>query len=123
LSDETTATTLILAGAIIQIVIAIIFLLGGLVSIIGTAIGILLGGISTPLDWIWAAFPGIPLMVLGLLGLVFGIYWYRWRHTPTDHKRKLVLTGILALVFTGVLPGLIVLIAGAIAPDAEVPQS
>lgn len=124
MSDESTATTLILLGAIFQLILAILLLLGGLGSSIGTTIGLLLGGISTPLDWVWVAFPGVPLMVLGILGLVFGTYWFRWRHTPTDYKEKLILTGIVALIFAGVLPGLLVLIGGAIVPGEDTyPQS
>jgi hypothetical protein len=120
MSDESTATTLILVGAIFQIIIAILLILGGLGSSIGTAIGFLLGGISDPLDWMWVFVPGIPLIVFGVLGLVFGISWVKWRHTPLEYKQNLILTGILGLIFTGVLPGLLVLIGGAIIPEEEV---
>jgi len=119
MSDESTATTLIMLGAIFQLILAILLLLVGLGSSISITIGILLGGISTPLDWVWVAFPGVPLLVLGILGLIFGTYWFRWRHTPTKYKEKLIMTGIIALIFTGVLPGLLVLIGGAIAPDED----
>jgi hypothetical protein len=115
--DETTATTLILIGAIFQIIIAIFLLIGGAGSTIGTAIGFLLGGISDPLDWIWVFIPGVPLMVFGILALLFGISWLRWRDTPAEYKQKLILTGIVALIFTGVIPGLLVIIAGAIIPE------
>ena len=117
MSDESTAITLILVGAIFQLIIAILLILGGLGSSIGTAIGFLIGGISDPLDWIWVFIPGVPLLVFGILGLVFGISWLRWRHTPLEYKQNLILTGILALIFTGVLPGLLVLIGGAIVPE------
>ena len=117
MSEESTAITLILVGAIFQLIIAILLVLGGLGSSIGTAIGFLIGGISDPLDWIWVFIPGVPLLVFGILGLVFGISWLRWRHTPSEYKQNLILTGILALIFTGVLPGLLVLIGGAIVPE------
>ena len=117
MSDESTAITLILVGAIFQLIIAILLVLGGLGSSIGTAIGFVIGGISYPLDWIWVFIPGVPLLVFGILGLVFGISWLRWRHTPLEYKQNLILTGILALIFTGVLPGLLVLIGGAIVPE------
>ncbi len=117
MADDTTATTLILIGAIFQIIIAIFFLIGGAGSSIGTAIGFLLGGISDPLDWVWVFVPGVPLMVFGILGLFFGIFWLRWRHTPQEFKQKLIMTGIIALIFTGVVPGLLILIGGAIVPE------
>jgi hypothetical protein len=119
MSNESTATTLVLVGAILQLIIGILLLLGGLGSSIGTTIGLLLVGIGTPLEWIWVAFPGVPLMVLGILGLVFGNSWFRWRRTPIEYKEKLILTGIIALIFTGVLPGLLVLIGGSIAPEEK----
>ncbi len=117
MSDETTATTLILIGAIFQIIIAIFLLIGGAGSSIGTVIGLILGGSSNPLDWVWVFVPGVPLMVFGILGLLFGISWLRWRHTPSEYKQNLILTGIIALIFTGVLPGLLVLIGGAITSE------
>ncbi len=117
MSDETTATTLIFVGAIFQIIIAILLLIGGAGSSIGTVIGFLLGGISDPTDWVWVFIPGVPLMVFGILALLFGMSWVRWRETPTEYKQKLILTGILALIFTGVIPGLLVVIAGAITPE------
>ena len=117
MSEETTATTLILIGAIFQLIIAIVLIIGGAGSSIGTAIGILLGGISDPLGWIWVFVPGVPLMVFGILALLFGIYWLRWRHTPQEFKQKLIMTGVIALIFTGVIPGLLVLIGGAIVPE------
>ena len=120
MSDESTAPTLILIGAIFQIILAVLLVLGGLVSTIGIALGFLLGGLSDPLDWMWVFIPGIPLIVFGILGFVFGISWYKWRHTPLEHKQNLILTGILALIFTGVLPGLLVLIGGAIVPEEDV---
>ncbi|MHA2406432.1 MAG: hypothetical protein ACXADB_07480 [Candidatus Hermodarchaeia archaeon] len=118
--DESTAPTLILIGAIFQLILAVLLVLGGLASSISTAIGFLLGGISDPLDWMWVFVPGIPLIVFGVLGFVFGISWYKWRHTPLEYKQNLILTGILALIFTGVLPGLLVLIGGAIIPEEDV---
>lgn len=117
MADETTATTLILIGAIFQIIIAVLFFIGGFGSSIGTAIGFFLGGISDPLDWIWVFVPGVPLIVFGILGLSFGVSWLRWRHTPSEYKAKLIMTGVVALIFTGVIPGLLALIGGAIVPE------
>jgi hypothetical protein len=117
MSDETTVTTLIFIGAICQIIIAVLFLLGGIGSSIGTAVGFIFGGFSDPFDLIWVFIPGVPMIVFGILGLLFGTYWLRWRHTPAEYKQKLIMTGIIALIFTGVVPGLLTLIGGAIIPN------
>jgi polyferredoxin len=117
MSDESTVTILVLIGAIFQIIIGILLLLGGAGSSIGTAIDFIFWGVSSPFDWLWVFVPGVPLMVLGILGLFFGLNWLRWRHTPMDYKQQLILTGILALIFAGFIPGLLVLIAGAIIPE------
>ena len=122
MSDETTVTTLVLSGAVFQIIIAIFFLIGGVGSSIGTAIGFLLGGINNPLDLIWVFIPGIPLIVFSILGFLFGYSWLRWRHTPAQYKQKLIMTGIIALIFTGFIPGLLVLIGGAIIPEETAKQ-
>ena len=54
--------------------------------------------------------------VFGIFGLIFMILWFRWRGEPSAHKTGLIVTGILALFLAGFLPGLLVLIAGIIAP-------
>lgn len=115
--DKITNTTLVLIGAISQIIIAVLFLLAGIVSSVGTALGSFYGGFSDPLEFIWVLIPGLPLIVFGILGLLFGFSWLRWRHTPTIYKRRFVMTGIFALIFTGIIPGLLVLIGGAITTE------
>ncbi len=125
MSDESTASSLVFAGAIIQLVFAIIFfVIAGFVAIL------LVPFLANPL---FAPFGGsiilIVVGVLGILGIIdlfFAISWFNWRHEPSAHKTGLIVTGIIGLIFTGFIAGLLVLIGGAIAPEpgkfaAEVP--
>ncbi|MFX1300347.1 MAG: hypothetical protein ACFFAL_00045 [Promethearchaeota archaeon] len=106
MSDET-ARTLIMAGAIFQILASIIILfLGGA----GFLIPILFGGILGL--WIFvAAF----FFIGGIICLVFTVLWLFWRLYPSDHKIGLIITGFIALIVGGFLPGIFVIIGGAIA--------
>ncbi len=106
MSDET-AATLVLVGAILQLLISIaIMFLGGA----GFIIPLLFGA---TLDF-WLLFPAF-FFVGGIISLIFTILWLSWRHDPGANKTALIVTGILALIFGGFLPGLLVLIGGAIA--------
>jgi hypothetical protein len=106
MSDET-ASTLILVGAIFQLLASIIILfLGGA----GFLIPIIFGA---TLD-LWLLIPAF-FFIGGIISLVFTILWLSWRHDPSANKTALIVTGILGLIFGGFLPGLFVLIGGAIA--------
>ena len=41
-----------------------------------------------------------------------------WRKDPSGKRTMLIITGILGLIFSGFLPGLLVLIGGFLAPKA-----
>lgn len=106
MSDET-ASTLVLIGAIFQLIAAIAFLLlGGA----GFIIPLILGA---GLDF-WLLLPAF-FFIGGIIGLIFAILWFGWRKDPSANKTALIITGILALIFGGVLPGLLVLIGGVVA--------
>lgn len=106
MSDET-ASTLILVGAIFQLLASIIILfLGGA----GFLLPIIFGG---TID-LWILIPAF-FFIGGIISLVFTILWLNWRHDPSAHKTALIITGILGLVLGGFLPGLFVIIGGAIA--------
>ena len=106
MSDET-ASTLILIGAILQLLISIMLMvLGGF----GFIIPLLFGA---PPD-LWLAIPGF-FFIGGIISLIFVFLWFSWRSDPGTNKTALIITGILGLIFGGFLPGLLVLIGGAIA--------
>ncbi|MFX1565363.1 MAG: hypothetical protein ACFFCH_05180 [Promethearchaeota archaeon] len=89
MSDQETAATLLLIAAILQLLIAIGF------------------------------FIGIITIPLAIVGLVFAILWLQWRSDPLPHKTGMIVTGILALILTGVIPGILALVAGVVLPDEK----
>ncbi|MFX0078466.1 MAG: hypothetical protein ACFE8O_04440 [Candidatus Hermodarchaeota archaeon] len=106
MSDET-ASTIILVGAIFQILASIIILfLGGA----GFLIPIIFGGTIG----LWILVPAF-FFTGGIISVVFTILWLSWRHEASDHKIALIITGFTALIVGGFLPGLFVVIGGAIA--------
>jgi hypothetical protein len=106
MADEGTARTLVTVAAWLQL----IFFLAGL------------GVIA----WFFILFPE-PLIflfiagfyvVFSIFGIIFFILWFQWKNDPTAHKTGLIVTGVLGLFLAfGWLPGLLVLIAGIIAPS------
>ncbi len=106
MSDET-ASTIIMVGAIFQLLASIIILfLGGA----GFLIPIIFGG---TID-LWILIPAF-FFIGGIISLIFTILWLNWRHDPSAHKVALIITGFIALILGGFLPGLFVVIGGAIA--------
>lgn len=62
----------------------------------------------------------LPIGLLSLFmipGLIFTILWFNWRHEPSQHKTGLIVTGVISLVLGGFVPGILVIIGGAIAPE------
>jgi hypothetical protein len=59
----------------------------------------------------------IPIIIVAacILELVLAILVLRWRHDPFIHKTGLIVVGILGLIFAGVIPGILALVAGIIA--------
>jgi hypothetical protein len=114
MGDEDTARTLVLVGAILQLIISILFLLLGALAFFAM---ILFIGFEPDIIWLLA----LPLFLLigGGVSLIFTLLWFSWRSHPAAHKSGLIVTGILGMIFGGFLPGLLVLIGGAIAPGAE----
>jgi hypothetical protein len=114
MGDEDTARTLVLIGAILQLILSIVFLLFG-----GLAFFALVLFIGFEPDIIWLLFLPLFLLIGGGISLIFTLLWFSWRSHPAAHKSGLIVTGILGMIFGGFLPGLLVLIGGAIAPGAE----
>ncbi len=116
MGDEQTASTLLLAAGIIQIILGVIF----------TIIGVGLTAILIPsmfyftypiyFGW-WLLFPLLLFGSWGVIGLIVGILWLGWRNNPSEHKTGLIVSGILGMLFLGTVPGILVLIAGATTPS------
>jgi hypothetical protein len=71
-----------------------------------------------PVFWIlfgwWTAFLLIFLVACGILGFPLGYFWIRWQHDIADMKNKLLVTGIIGLIFAGTVPGVLVIIGAAV---------
>ncbi|MFW9934037.1 MAG: hypothetical protein ACFFDU_00725 [Candidatus Thorarchaeota archaeon] len=111
MADEGTARTLVTIGAWLQL----IFWLIGIAGIAFTFMMFL--PFWDPLIMIVFLMAVAFYILITIFGIIFFILWFRWRHDPSAHKTGLIVTGILGLIFSGVLPGLLVLIGGAIAPS------
>jgi membrane protease YdiL (CAAX protease family) len=117
MGDVQTASTLTFVAGILQIVFSVIYLVFWIFLM-----GILL--IPFIYDPYYALIFGsiffvllLVLGIFGIFGLIFGIIWLNWRHYPSEHKTGLIVSGILALLFSmGFIPGILALVAGAIAP-------
>ena len=106
MSDEGTARTLVTIGAWLQL---ILFLAGlGLIAFIF---------IIFPDPLVFLIVAGI-YVLFSIFGIIFFVLWFQWKNDPGAHKTGLIVTGVLGLFLAfGWLPGLLVLIGGAIAPS------
>jgi hypothetical protein len=116
MASEGTASTLVLVAAILQL---IIFIFGAFMTFtmlpILMALPVLL---ADPLFMIFGLILIIPVilyLLYTIFGVIFGILWFLWRGAPSKHKTALIITGILAIILAGFLPGLLALIGGAMA--------
>jgi hypothetical protein len=118
MAEEGTIRTLVLVGAILQF-----FIIAYYLYLILFWIPSLLPLIIPPgYEWL------IPIMmpiyyaifaVFIIIGFILAIIWLLWRSDPIPHRTGLIITGILGLLFAGFIPGIIVLVAGAIAPKEK----
>lgn len=119
--DEGTSSTLVIVAAVFQLILLFIF--AGLAGLFAIVLPLL------PLIPPSELPPGLPLAdlllvsqalfgymaIAAVLSLIFTILWLMWRGQPSQHRVGLIITGIIGLILTGVLPGLLALIGGAIA--------
>jgi hypothetical protein len=121
MADEGTASTLVLIAGIIQLIFMfIIAALAGLFAIVIPFLSTIPPSEIPPgltiTDLVNTAIVLVGVLgVLTILALIFSILWLMWRNEPSRHRVGLIVTGILGLIFGGVLPGLLALIGGAIA--------
>lgn len=118
MADEGTASTLILIGAILQIPFIVYYI----------ALFFWMPALLAPLlsDPMFQTLLGmmIPIMqilyvVESIIGAIMAILWFRWRTEPAKNKTGLLITGIFGLIFTGVIPGLLVIIGRMMVPSVE----
>ncbi|MFX1582908.1 MAG: hypothetical protein ACFFCJ_11950 [Promethearchaeota archaeon] len=118
MAEEGTIRTLVLVGAIFQFVIIIYYLY----LIFFWLPSLLLLIVPPGYEWLFPILMTMYYFIFAIfiiIGIVLAIVWLFWRSNPLAHRTGLIATGILGLVFAGFIPGLFVLIAGAIAPKKE----
>lgn len=117
MADAQTASTLTLVAGILQIIFSLLLIVVG-VGLVGI---LMLPFLYDPYFMTYTGpFWLLPFVLFGGFGvvsLIFGVIWLSWRQFPSSHKTGLIVSGILALVFgIGTIPGILVIVAGAIAP-------
>jgi hypothetical protein len=122
MGDVNTASTLVLIAAILQFIMSILSIISGMFVVLMLMPFMFDPFMMGPLGAFMFLSLGVNV-VMGIIGFVFGILWLNWRHFPSEHKTGLIVSGILGLLFGGILPGLLALIGGAIAPSpSELPS-
>jgi hypothetical protein len=118
MSNTETPTTLVKIGGWLQIPFS-------LLMIIFTTwyLWLLWPVFTDPLFWPifgwWIVIMLSLLIVFGTMGFILAFVWLRWQHDIAGHRNKLIGTGIVAMIFTGTVPGLLVLIGAAIYPTSK----
>jgi hypothetical protein len=116
MADEGTASTLVLVGAILQLIVFIASL-----AMIGLAYlsfaPFLMDPILGPMFMMAFIMTVVIYLLYSIFGIIFMILWFRWRGSPSAHKTALIVTGILGIILAGFIPGLLVMIAGIITPS------
>jgi hypothetical protein len=117
MADEGSASTLVLVGAILQLLAMLLFA-GLALLLLFASMFLSMFDPTNPIVASGFAFFGLFAVMAGS-GLFFMILWFVWRSHPSQHRTGLVVSGILGLILAGFLPGLLALIGGAIAPSAR----
>ena len=115
MTDDSTSQTLMKYGTWLQIPFSIF-----IVGIGGWLLWFLYPVIVDPVFWMVFGWYTMILLgfivVIGFLGFIFAIFWFRWRKDIPGHKKGLITTGIVGMIFTGTVPGLLILLSAALYP-------
>jgi hypothetical protein len=123
MADEGTSSTLVIVAAVFQLILLFVF--AGFAGLFAFALPLLslippselppgfsLGELVIVSQWLFGY-----MAIAAVLSLFFTIFWLMWRGQPSQHRVGLIITGIIGLILTGFLPGLLALIGGAIAKE------
>lgn len=115
MADDSTPRTLVNYGAWLQIPFSIF-----MIAIGAWLLWLLYPVLVDPLFWALFGWYTLILMgfiiVVGFLGLILAVFWFRWRKDIPGHKKGLISTGIVGMIFTGTVPGLLVLLGAVLYP-------
>ena len=116
MTDDSTSQTLMKAEIWLQIPFSIF-----IVAIGGWLLLFLYPVIVDPAFWMVFGWYTLILLgflvVIGFLGFILVIFWLRWRKDIPGHKKGLITTGIVGMIFAGTVPGLLVLLSAALYPS------
>ena len=113
--NNNTPKTLMKIGTWLQIPFSFL-----LIAIGGWLLWLLFPVMTDPIFWItFGLFTTVILgfiIMTGIIGFLLTIIWFNWRHNILGHKKGLIATGIIGMIFTGTVPGLLVLLGAALYP-------
>lgn len=118
MATESTVRTLVLVGAILQFLFAIYYLYLILFWIPNLIYLIIPPEVAFMIPILMTVYQAL-FAIFIIIGLIFGVLWLMWRKDTGSHRTGLIATGILGLLFSGGIPGLIILIAGIIKPSEK----
>jgi len=128
MADEGTSSTLVLIAAVLQLIFffvgaAFTALFAFVLAVLPTIPPSYLPPGSPPLAELMNGMLSLTIAfgVVTVIALIFSIVWFMWRSVPSQHKVGLIITGILALIFSGVIPGILALVGGVIGPKESAP--
>lgn len=70
---------------------------------------------------LWGAI--VPSALCTFVGIILIITWLGWRHNPSEHRNGLKITGVIAAICCGVVPGILAIVAGAMEPQIAKPYT
>ncbi|MFX1318369.1 MAG: hypothetical protein ACFE9D_08505 [Promethearchaeota archaeon] len=116
--EEGTIRAFVLVGTILQFLMIVYYLYLILFWIPRLLPLIIPPGYEWLINILMPIYYGI-FAVFIIIGFILAIIWLFWRSDPLPHRTGLIITGILGLLFAGFIPGIIVLVAGAITPTEK----
>jgi hypothetical protein len=120
--EESTASSLILAAVIFQVLFIIFNVVVTILLFLGITPILLDPHLSGFFSWIlWASI--VPAIISSFLGVACLLLWLRWRQEPSNHQTGLIITGIFALIFCGIIPGILAIVAGVMKPQVAKPYT
>jgi hypothetical protein len=125
MADEGTSSTLVLIAAVLQLIFFFVLVVltaffAFLLAVVPTIPPSYLPPGSLPIAEFMTVMLRVTILfvVMTVIALIFSILWFLWRSVPGQHKIGLIITGVIALILAGVIPGILVIVGGAIASKA-----
>jgi hypothetical protein len=117
MAESGAARALVIVGAVLQIFSGGFRVLLGIIFMLDAAIRRSIN----PNDPLLPLTEGITTYLLlgALIGLILLILWFVFATKPSKFKKAILATGVIGILLSGILPGLLVLIGGFKAKEQE----